>query len=156
MMSRKLLYHRGVDDSIGTYVTCYSRSVVSFCLGFGMIVSMIVHGRKKLSIITETTVAVTILLFSFTITALFTGVTHHLLEKVNSLYREEPKQEKHYSTILIYAIDTSRGKVWNPLSCPDIFPVLSYKHTQEDTPILHICWVHLRNLVRSGFHNQGF
>ena len=80
-MYRKLLYHRGVDDEVGTYITDYISSTGCFLLGTFLISHMFAQCCQA---IRKTTIGVGIILFSLTLMSLLGGLTHEFLQLVAS------------------------------------------------------------------------
>ena len=81
-MSRKLLYHRGVDDSEGTYLTDYCQFVVCFCLSVCMFVIVYKQQRKCRYVIQPSSFIMAVFLMAFAFMALFGGLTHQYLQEV--------------------------------------------------------------------------
>lgn len=94
--SRGILYHRGVDDQVGTYVTDYVESGI--CFMFATYLLMLIRKQKaheKFNPIknvdgnvkdpSKCTIAVVIIQYSISLSALLGGLTHHYLQKVSVL-----------------------------------------------------------------------
>ena len=94
--SRELLYHRGIDDQVGTYVTDYVESGVCFFLATYLLV---LNRRQNIyeksysvknidgNVVqpSKCTIAVVVVQYSISISALLGGLTHHFLQKVSVL-----------------------------------------------------------------------
>ena len=81
-MLRKLLYHRGVDDASGTYVTGYCQFAVCFSLSFAMFVLIHMQSKKHAHSIQRSSYAVAGMLMSMAVIALFGAFTHQYLQEV--------------------------------------------------------------------------
>jgi len=75
---RRLLYHRGVDDQAGTYVTDYIEAVVCMLLVVTLCIKLISSkGRHH-----KSTCAVVMVITSISVSALLGGFTHQFLQMV--------------------------------------------------------------------------
>lgn len=88
-MGRKLLYHRGIDDSIGTYLTDYAQFVASFCLSLCLFIIIYKQQLKCSRIVKPSSFITAVLLMSFAFMALFGGLTHQYLQQVVSTSRKQ-------------------------------------------------------------------
>ena len=85
---RKLLYHRGLDDSVGTYATNYVYVVECFIL-IGLLLYQFVKNRgvsQAKSGLSKSTVAVIIFLAASGVAALVGGLAHQYLQTVCCCY----------------------------------------------------------------------
>ncbi|XP_002129071.2 uncharacterized protein LOC100183876 [Ciona intestinalis] len=78
-MLRKLLYHRGLDDHVGTYVTDYLQAAVCFCFASALMWKSV---RSPRATVTRTTHAVLLLLGTIGVVSFLGGLTHQFLQTV--------------------------------------------------------------------------
>ena len=94
--SRRLLYHRGVDDQAGTFVTDYMESVLCVVLGSVLLRELLLVKRNRrrcgygnvergVEPSLKTSVGVVITMFSLTVISLLGGLTHQFLQLVSLL-----------------------------------------------------------------------
>ena len=83
-MQRKLLYHRGVDDSIGTYLTDYIQFVISFTLSVCLLLLVYKQQKRYAHVVNPSSYITAVLLMAFAFMALFGGLTHEYLQQVVS------------------------------------------------------------------------
>ncbi len=111
IVGRKLLYHRGIDDASGTYVTDYVEAGV--CLLLALHLGATLRARRARlggGLNPRPTVAVVAMLFSISMSALLGGLTHQYLQQVGSLVKD------HLSLLLL--IRRASGALRKPASRP--------------------------------------
>lgn len=81
-MMRKLLYHRGIDDSAGTYITDYCQFAICVCLSVVLSVLIITSRRTHPNAVKASSYAVTALLAALGLMSIFGGLTHQYLQQV--------------------------------------------------------------------------
>ena len=98
LTGRRLLYHRGIDDQVGTFVTDYVQSFVSACLA--VILCAVIYNSKKTkskytirdgslvkdSISYRTTYSVILALFFISISTFMGGLVHQYVQTVSRYY----------------------------------------------------------------------
>ena len=79
---RRLLYHRGVDDQAGTYVTDYMEAVICMVLVV-VLCAKLVTGKGNHR---KSTCAVVMVITSISMSALLGGFTHQFLQMVSDWF----------------------------------------------------------------------
>ncbi len=84
MTYRKLLYHRGVDDQAGTYVTDYVECGICVILGTALLV---VASKRRSAAATRNCSGITLgtvaILYSLAVISFLGGLTHQNLQLVS-------------------------------------------------------------------------
>ena len=81
--TRNLLYHRGIDDSIGTYITDYIESAVCAIYAFVLVKELITSYKSGCQFNDKSTIAVIIIQISICMSSLTGGLTHQFLYDVS-------------------------------------------------------------------------
>ena len=83
---RTLLYHRGIDDDVITYLSDYLQSFVCFVLAIYLLIrrSKIKKSAHKngYTVCNDTSISVIIIQLTLSLIGLLGGVTHQFLQKV--------------------------------------------------------------------------
>jgi len=79
---RKLLYHRGVDDSEGTYITDYCQFILCAILSALLLIIIIRSRQKHACSVKASSYSVLLLLASLSLMSIFGGLTHQYLQEV--------------------------------------------------------------------------
>ena len=82
MATRKLLYHRGIDDEVGTYITDYIEAAMCFVFGSHLLMKTLFQSTSNIKSRTKNTVAVVIIEYSMGAGALLAGLVHQFLQQV--------------------------------------------------------------------------
>ena len=80
---RKLLYHRGIDDSIGTYITDYIESAVCAIYSLVLVKELTSSYKSGCRSNDKSTIAVIIIQISISMSSFFGGFTHQFLYNVS-------------------------------------------------------------------------
>ena len=79
-LTRKLLYHRGIDDGQGTYITDYVEAAFGVLFGIHLCVKLYQYGNRHHYL---KTLCVVVALFSLSMSALLGGLAHQYLQTVS-------------------------------------------------------------------------
>ncbi|CAK8677261.1 unnamed protein product [Clavelina lepadiformis] len=105
---RSLLYHRGVDDSPGTYISDYV--LFAFCAVLATYLSLLLaksaRSESKIRDVSVSTIAVIVVIISVGLGALLGGLVHQFLQKV------EPYNNKTFILAPVWTEDMAWLVVW--------------------------------------------
>ena len=83
---RTLLYHRGIDDDISTYLSDYLQSLVCFVLATYLLIRRNKTKDKSTNTVNtynnDTSISVVIIQLTLSLIGLLGGVTHQFLQQV--------------------------------------------------------------------------
>ena len=83
MTKRKLLYHRGIDDEVGTYITDYVEAAMCFVFGSHLLMKTLLQSPPSIKTRSKNTIAVVIIEYSMGAGALMAGIVHQFLQQVS-------------------------------------------------------------------------
>ena len=82
MITRKLLYHRGIDDEVGTYITDYVEAAMCFVFGSHLLMKTLFKSTSSIKKRCKNTIAVVMIEYSMGAGALLAGLVHQFLQEV--------------------------------------------------------------------------